>query len=86
MIADALSRAHRNSIPNSNEEAIMDSRPPYRLHQPPIGKTKAYQEIHAGRLHAVKCGKLTLILPEDYDLYLKSLAPFPTKATGGAND
>jgi hypothetical protein len=53
----------------------MDIRAPYRIHQLPMGKTKAYQEIRAKRLRAVKCGKLTLILPEDYDRYLKSLPP-----------
>jgi excisionase family DNA binding protein len=45
----------------------------YRISDLPIGKTKAYEEIREGRLRAVKCGKLTLILPEDYDRWLKSL-------------
>jgi hypothetical protein len=72
-------------ITDSNEEAIMHRRPPYRLYELPMGKTKAYQEIHAGRLRAVKCGKLTLILPEDYDLYLKSLAPILPKSIGSGS-
>jgi excisionase family DNA binding protein len=46
-----------------------------RISDLPIGKTKAYEEIRAGRLRAVKCGKLTLILAEDYERWLKSLPP-----------
>lgn len=61
-------------IPVSLVEAAMN-RHPYRLPDLPIGKTKAYQEIREGRLRAVKCGKLTLILPEDYDRWLQSLLP-----------
>jgi len=55
----------------------------YRISDLPIGKTKAYQEIQNGRLRAVKCGKLTLILPEDYERWLKSLPTIPTKPSGG---
>jgi excisionase family DNA binding protein len=46
-----------------------------RISDLPIGKTKAYEEIRAGRLRAVKCGKLTLIIAEDYERWLKSLPP-----------
>jgi hypothetical protein len=63
---------------------------PYRISDLPVGKTKAYKEISQGRLRAVKCGKLTLILPEDYDRWVKSL-PTVTPRTqtlneGGSND
>jgi hypothetical protein len=44
-----------------------------RISDLPIGKTKAYEEIRAGRLRAVKCGKLTLILAADYERWLASL-------------
>jgi excisionase family DNA binding protein len=53
---------------------------PLRISELPIGRTKAYQEINEGRLRAVKCGKLTLILPEDYDQWLKSLPPVVAKS------
>lgn len=46
-----------------------------RISDLPIGKTKAYEEIRAGRLRAVKCGKLTLILAADYESWLASLPP-----------
>ena len=46
-----------------------------RISDLPIGKTKAYEEIRAGRLRAVKCGKLTLILAVDYERWLTSLPP-----------
>jgi excisionase family DNA binding protein len=52
----------------------------YRISDLPVGKTKAYEEIREGRLRAVKCGKLTLILPEDYDRWLKSLPPVIAKS------
>lgn len=52
----------------------MDLRPPYRISALPYpGKTKAYQEVREGKLRAVKCGRSTLILPDDYDQYLNSL-------------
>jgi excisionase family DNA binding protein len=57
------------------EEATMN-KTAYRISDLPIGKTKAYEEIRAGRLRAVKCGKLTLILPEDFNRWLKSLPAF----------
>jgi len=54
---------------------------PLRISELPVGRTKAYQEINEGRLRAVKCGKLTLILPEDYDRWLKSLPPVVAKSS-----
>jgi excisionase family DNA binding protein len=54
---------------------------PYRISELPVGRTKAYQEINEGRLRAVKCGKLTLILFEDYDRWLKSLPPVIAKSS-----
>ena len=39
----------------------------------PIGRTKLYEEIAAGRLVAVKVGKRTLIRAEDAEAWLKSL-------------
>jgi hypothetical protein len=54
---------------------------PLRISELPIGRTKAYQEINEGRLRAVKCEKLTLILPEDYDRWLKSLPPVVAKSS-----
>ena len=51
----------------------------YRISDLPIGKTKAYQEIREGRLRAVKCGKLTLILPDDFERWLKSLPQIEAK-------
>lgn len=51
----------------------------YRISDLPIGKTKAYEEIHEGKLRAVKCGKLTLILPEDFERWLNSLPPVAAK-------
>lgn len=38
-----------------------------------IGRTKAYQEIKAGRLRAIKCGKSVLIRRKDADAWLNSL-------------
>ena len=52
----------------------------YRISDLPVGKTKAYEEIREGRLRAVKCGKLTLILPDDFDRWLRSLRPVTTKS------
>jgi hypothetical protein len=72
------------NIPASNDEAIMDTKA-YRISDLPIGKTKAYEEIKEGRLRAVKCGKITLILLDDYDRWLKSLSPLiakPSDLTG----
>ncbi len=38
-----------------------------------LGKTKIYQEIAAGRLRAVKCGKSTRVTDEDARSWLRSL-------------
>jgi excisionase family DNA binding protein len=53
----------------------------YRIPDLPVGRTKAYQEINEGRLRAVKCGKRTLILPDDYEQWLKSLPPVVAKSS-----
>jgi hypothetical protein len=49
------------------------SKTAYRISDLPVGKTKAYEEIRSGRLRALKCGRRTIILPEDYERWLKSL-------------
>jgi len=49
------------------------SKTAYRISDLPIGKTKAYEEIRAGRLRTVKCGRATLILADDFDSWLKAL-------------
>ena len=38
-----------------------------------IGKTKAYEEIKAGRLKARKCGKSTTITEDDAEDWLRNL-------------
>ena len=58
-------------VPPRDEAAM--SKTAYRISDLPVGRTKAYEEIRDGRLRAVKCGKLTLILAEDYERWLKSL-------------
>jgi hypothetical protein len=45
----------------------------YSIDELPIGRTKAYAEIAAGRLRAVKSGQRTLILADDLRDYLASL-------------
>lgn len=40
-----------------------------------VGKTKLYQEIRAGKIRTRKAGRLTLILIEDLEAYLRDL-PF----------
>ena len=40
----------------------------------PIGRTKLYEELKAGRLRAVKVGKRTLILITDAERWLATLA------------
>ena len=72
--AFAQPRAWLPGASPAGDEATMN-KTAYRISDLPIGKTKAYEEIRDGRLRAVKCGKLTLILPEDYDRWLKSLPP-----------
>jgi hypothetical protein len=52
-----------------------------RISDLPFGRTKAYQEINQGRLRAVKCGKSTFILLEDYERYLQSLPSFVPDAS-----
>jgi excisionase family DNA binding protein len=39
----------------------------------PLGRTRLYEEIAAGRLRAHKLGRRTIIFPEDLDDFLKSL-------------
>lgn len=47
-----------------------------------IGRTKAYEEINAGRLKARKCGRRTIILEDDAENWLDSLPAFvPADAT-----
>ena len=38
-----------------------------------IGRTKAYEEINAERLKAVKCGAKTIIRADDAEAWLASL-------------
>jgi hypothetical protein len=66
-------RTQRASSAPADEVAM--SKAALRISDLPIGKTKAYEEIRAGRLRAVKCGKLTLILAVDYERWLTSLPP-----------
>ena len=40
-----------------------------------IGRTKLYEEIRAGKLRTRKAGRLTLILVEDLEAYVRAL-PF----------
>ena len=70
------------TAPASNGEVAMKLTG-YRISDLPIGKTKAYQEIRAGRLHAVKCGKITIIPPDDYERWLKSLPSLQINAPVG---
>ena len=39
-----------------------------------IGRTKFYEEIKAGRLRAVKCGKRTLVLNRDSTAWERSIS------------
>ena len=39
----------------------------------PVGRTKIYEEINAGRLTARKMGKRTIILREDFEEWLRNL-------------
>jgi hypothetical protein len=45
----------------------------YSIDELPFGRTKAYAEIAAGRLNAVKLGTRTLILADELRRYLASL-------------
>src|SRR5262245_27152446 len=50
---------------------------------------KAYREIKAGRLRAVKLGRHTVILADDFDTYLASLpviAPMPEPQPGPGSE
>jgi hypothetical protein len=38
-----------------------------------IGRTKAYQEINAGRLKARKAGRRTIVTADDAEMWLSSL-------------
>jgi excisionase family DNA binding protein len=49
------------------------------------GRTTAYQEIKAGRLRAVKCGKRTLVIADDAEAWLRSL-PAAAEANGTSED
>jgi hypothetical protein len=44
------------------------------------GHAKAYEDIRAGRLRAVKNGRSTLILAEDFERYLASLPAITSKS------
>ncbi len=44
------------------------------------GHDKAYRLIGEGKLRAVKQGRSTLILADDFETYLKSLTPIQPKA------
>ena len=44
------------------------------------GHAKAYEEIRAGRLRAVKNGRSTLILADDFERYLGSLPAIASKS------
>ncbi len=46
-----------------------------------IGRTKAYEEINAGRLKAKRAGGRTLIAAADAEKWLKSLPSFQPKGT-----
>lgn len=45
-----------------------------------IGRTKAYEEINAGRLKAHKNGSRTVVLADDARAYLSSLPAFQPRA------
>ncbi len=47
-----------------------------------IGRTKIYEAINAGDLRAKKMGKRTLILKNDLETFLSSLASYPTARRG----
>jgi excisionase family DNA binding protein len=44
------------------------------------GRAKAYEDIRAGKLRAVKLGRSTRILADDFERYLASLPPIEPKA------
>ncbi|HEV2517904.1 MAG TPA: DNA-binding protein [Devosia sp.] len=45
-----------------------------------IGRTKAYEEIRAGRLKARKSGNRTIVLAADAQAYLDSLPTFSPRS------
>jgi hypothetical protein len=51
----------------------------YAIDELPFGRTKAYAEIGAGRLNAVKLGSRTLILADELRRYLESLPAATTE-------
>jgi hypothetical protein len=59
-----------------------------------IGRTKAYEEIKAGRLHLVKLGSKSLILRADAEAWLSRYSEFgraearrdPVRQQGGRHD
>jgi hypothetical protein len=59
----------------TQEYCAMSERTPlaYGIDELPFGRTKAYAEIAAGRLQAVKLGTRTLVLADELRRYLASL-------------
>ena len=55
----------------------------YRTDELPFSRSKAYSEIAAGRLRAVKLGRRTLILTDDLWRYLASLPPATRRGARG---
>jgi excisionase family DNA binding protein len=49
-----------------------------------VGKTTAYEEINAGRLHAVKVGRRTLIPEQSAAEWLQSRLPVSAPVTNRA--
>jgi hypothetical protein len=48
----------------------------------PLGRSKIFTEIRAGRLPARKAGNKTVVMADDYEAYLNSLPPVePRPAT-----
>ena len=50
-----------------------------------IGRTRAYEEIGAGRLQALKAGNRTLVTTDAAESWLRSLPAFKPKKTGGSD-
>jgi hypothetical protein len=73
---------------SDKELRLMASATPlaFKVNQLPFSRSKAYEEIAAGRLRAVKCGTATLILVRDLQAYLDHLpaATAETKKDTGA--
>ena len=49
------------------------------------GRTFVYQEIRAGRLRAIKLGRLTRIRRRDYEEWLASMPPLVSTAADGVS-